>query len=130
MLEINIHNNYMCIPQTDLHYYDFHPSHHICNASACINFSFRLSIKKYIIYTTSLHREYILLSKLKRCTAMCASECMLLSAKSAIAQLHHCNNKLHFKDMRMISALYLTNTLSWIFIVLAPWKESVDLSLH
>ena len=120
MLEINIHNNYMCIPQTDLHYYDFQPNHHFCNALACFNFFFRLNKKKYIIYTTSLHREYILLSNLNKCTAMCASECMLHNGKSAIAQIHHCNNKLHFKDMRMISALYLTNTFSWIFIVLSP----------
>jgi hypothetical protein len=41
-------------------------------------------------------------------------------------------NKLIFNEMMMSSALYKTNTLSWIFIVLAHWNNSlrVDMSLH
>jgi len=36
------------------------------------------------------------------------------------------------KEMMMMSKLYKTNTLSWIFIVLAHWNNSpwVDMSLH
>ena len=43
---------------------------------------------------------------------------------------YHGKNKLHFYEM--MSALYWTNPLSWIFIVLAHWKFStqVDMSLH
>ena len=37
-----------------------------------------------------------------------------------------------FNEMMMKSALYLTNILSWIFIVLGHWDNSsrVDMSLH
>jgi hypothetical protein len=41
-------------------------------------------------------------------------------------------NKLIFNEMMMRSGLYLTNTLSWIFIVLAHWNNSpqVDMLPH
>ena len=41
-------------------------------------------------------------------------------------------NKLIFNEMMMRSALYWTNTLSWIFIVLAHWNNSprVDMSVN
>jgi hypothetical protein len=51
---------------------------------------------------------------------------LLLSANSAIFQLHHDENKLIFNEM-------MTNTLSWIlFIVLAHWNNSsqIDMSSH
>jgi hypothetical protein len=47
------------------------------------------------------------------------SELLLLNANSPIFQLFHGENKLIFNEMRMRDALYSTNMLSWIFIVLA-----------
>jgi len=45
---------------------------------------------------------------------------MLFNANSLIFQLYHGENKLSFNEMMTSSAaLYYTNTLSWIFIVLA-----------
>jgi hypothetical protein len=60
------------------------------------------------------------------------SEWMLFNANSAIFQLYHGDNKLIFIEMMMRSALYQTNTLSWICIVLAQGNNSprVDMSLH
>ena len=50
-------------------------------------------------------------------------ECLLFDANSAKFQLYHGENKLIINE---------TNTLSWIFIVLAHWCNSprVDMSLH
>jgi hypothetical protein len=47
------------------------------------------------------------------------SEWLLLSANSAIFQLYHGENRLIFNEMMMRFALFQTNTLSWICIVLA-----------
>jgi hypothetical protein len=60
------------------------------------------------------------------------SERLLFNANSAIFQLYHGENKLIFNEMMMRSALFLTNKLSWIVIVLAHWNNSpgVDMSLH
>ena len=60
------------------------------------------------------------------------SEWLLFYANSAIFQLYHGENKLIFNEMMMRSALYLTNTQTWIFIVLVRWNNSpqVDMSLH
>ena len=44
---------------------------------------------------------------------------MLFNANSAIFQPYHGENKLSFNEMMMMPALYYTNTLSWILIVLA-----------
>jgi hypothetical protein len=44
--------------------------------------------------------------------------------KWAIFQLYHVENNVHFDEIAMMSALYLTNKLSWIFIVLAHWNNS------
>jgi hypothetical protein len=49
---------------------------------------------------------------------------LLFNANSAIFQLYHSENKLIFNEMIMKSALYETNTLSWIFIVLVHWNNS------
>jgi hypothetical protein len=59
------------------------------------------------------------------------SEWLLFDANSAIFQLHHGKNKLIFYDMMIRSALFYTNTQSWIFIVLAHWNNSprIDMSL-
>ena len=59
------------------------------------------------------------------------SEWLLFNANSAILQLYH-GDKLIINEMMMMSALFYTNTLSWIFIVLAHWNNSpwVDMSLH
>jgi len=56
----------------------------------------------------------------------------LFNANSAIFQLYHGENKLIFNEMMMRSALYQTNTLSWIFIVLAHWNNSplIDMLPH
>ena len=59
------------------------------------------------------------------------SEWVLLNAISAIFQLYHGEKKLIFNEMMMRSALYYTNTLSWIFVVLAHLNNSlrVEMSL-
>jgi len=43
----------------------------------------------------------------------------MFNANSIIFQLYHGENKLNFNEMMMRFALYYTNTLIWIFIVLA-----------
>jgi hypothetical protein len=60
------------------------------------------------------------------------SEWLLFNANSAIFQLYYGENKLIINEMMMISALFSTNTLSWICIVLAHWNNSprVKMSLH
>ena len=60
------------------------------------------------------------------------SEWLLFNANSAIFQLYHGENKLIFIEMMMRSALFLTNTLNMIFILLAHWNNSprVDMSFH
>jgi len=50
---------------------------------------------------------------------------MVFNANSPIFQLYHYENKLIFNEMMMRSALYQTNMLSWIFIVLAT-QQSTD----
>ena len=59
------------------------------------------------------------------------SEWLLFNVSSAIFQLYYGENKLIFNEMMMRSALFQTNTLSWIFIVLAHWNNSPwsDMSL-
>ena len=51
-------------------------------------------------------------------------EWLLFNINPAIFQICHCENKLIFNEMMMRFALYQTNTLSWIFIVLAHWNKS------
>ena len=51
------------------------------------------------------------------------SEWLLFNTSGAIFQLYNGENKLHFNEM-MMPALYLTNRLRWIFIVLAHWNNS------
>jgi hypothetical protein len=48
------------------------------------------------------------------------SECCL----TPIFQIYHCENKFIFNDIMMRFALYWTNRLSWIFIVLADWLSA------
>jgi hypothetical protein len=57
------------------------------------------------------------------------SEWLMFNANSAIFQLNHDENNLIFIEMMMKSALFQTNTLSWIFIVLAHWNKNL-LHLH
>jgi hypothetical protein len=61
-----------------------------------------------------------------------ALQWLLFNANSAIFQLYHGENKLIFSEMMMMSALFYTNMLSWIFIVLAYWYNSlrVDMLLY
>jgi len=60
------------------------------------------------------------------------SEWFLLNTNSAIFQLYHGENKLIFNEMMMMFALFSSNKLSWNFIVLVHWNNSlrVDMSLH
>ena len=60
------------------------------------------------------------------------SEWLLFTANSAIFQLYHGGNQLIFNEMMMRFALYYTNTLSWIFPVIAHWNNSprTDMSPH
>jgi hypothetical protein len=59
---------------------------------------------------------------------------LLFNANSAMFQIpvYHDENKLIFNEMMMNSALYKSNTLIWIFIVLAHWHNSprIDMSPH
>ena len=52
------------------------------------------------------------------------SEWLLFYANSANILLYHGENKLIVNVMMMRSALFETNTLSWIFTVLAHWNNS------
>ena len=52
------------------------------------------------------------------------SEWLLFNAISAIVQLYYGENKLITNEMMMRSALFLTNTMSWIWIVLAHWNNN------
>ena len=60
------------------------------------------------------------------------SKWLLFNARSANFKLYHGENKLIFNETMMRSALYYTNTLSWIFIVPAHWNNSprLDTSSH
>jgi hypothetical protein len=60
------------------------------------------------------------------------SKWLLFNANSAIFQLYHGENKLIVNDIMMRSTLYLTNTLSWIFLVLTHWNNSplIDMLPH
>jgi hypothetical protein len=57
---------------------------------------------------------------------------LVFNANSAIFQLYHDENKLIVNETMMRSALYYTNTLSMIFILLAHWNNSprVAMSPH
>jgi hypothetical protein len=55
------------------------------------------------------------------------SEWLLLNAIcSAISQ----REQVTFNEMMVMSTLFLTNTLSWIFIVLAHWNNSLCVDSH
>ena len=60
------------------------------------------------------------------------SERLLSNTNSAISQLCHGENKIIVNELMTRFALFYTNTLSWIFIVLAHWNNSprVDMSIH
>ena len=57
---------------------------------------------------------------------------VVFKANSTIFPLYNGENKLIINEMMMKSALYQTNMLSLIFIVLAHWNNSLraDMSLH
>jgi hypothetical protein len=50
---------------------------------------------------------------------------VLLNANSVNFLLYHGENKLVFNEMMMRSALYYTNTPSWIVIVLTKTKSKI-----
>ena len=66
---------------------------------------FNYAINKYIIRETF---QFVIFS---------SSELVLFNVKWAIFQLYHGENNLHFDEMKMMSDLYQTNTISSIFIV-------------
>ncbi len=47
-------------------------------------------------------------------------------------QLYHGKNKIHFEEIMimMMSALYKTNMISWIFTVLTHWNNSCGQTWH
>ena len=53
------------------------------------------------------------------------SEWLLFNANSAIFLLYHGENN----EMMMMTALYLTDSLSWMFIVLAHWNNSPQIDM-
>ena len=57
---------------------------------------------------------------------------VIVNANSAIFQLYYGENKLIFNEMKMMmrSALYYTNKLSWIFIVLPQQSEDRHVASH
>ena len=57
----------------------------------------------------------------------CSLEWLLFITERAIFQLvvYHDKNKIHFNEMMMMSALYWSNTPSWISIVLVHWDNSL-----
>jgi hypothetical protein len=55
---------------------------------------------------------------------------LLFNANSAIFQLYHCENKLIFNEKMMRSALYETNTLSWIFFYSASSLKQQSTGRH
>ena len=55
-------------------------------------------------------------------------EWLLSNANSAIFQLYNGENKIIFNEM-MRSALYYTNMLRWILIVLVPWNNSLQIDM-
>ena len=61
-----------------------------------------------------------------------SNEWLLCNAISAIFRLYHGENKLIFNEMMIRSTLYWTNTVCWIFIVLAHWNNSprIDMLHH
>ena len=72
------------------------------------------------------HKDELCISFAQHITNGCSfgvvvqlSQSLMFNANSAIFQLYHDENKLIFNLMMMKSALYYTNTLCWIFIVLA-----------
>jgi len=56
----------------------------------------------------------------QQCMYYSVSEWLLFNAKWAIFQLYHGERKDLFGEMMMVSALYYTNMLSWIFRYIAP----------
>ena len=61
--------------------------------------------------------------------AVGVSEWLLFNANSAVFQLYHGENKLIFSEMMIRSALFQTNKLSWIFIALAHWNNSLRINM-
>ena len=85
--------------------------------------------KKCIMQKYKLAMNRITVAPLSDAKFQLVSEWLLFYANSAIFQLYHGNNKLIFNEMMMWSAFYYTNTLSWIFIVLAHWNNSPQINM-
>jgi hypothetical protein len=92
---------------------------------------------------TQLSRSWsmiVIMIRIKKCTQYVFSwrwwrKCervLFFHANSAIFQPYHDENKLNLLMRWWWGPLYQTNTLSWIFIVLAYWNNSplIDMSRH
>jgi hypothetical protein len=81
----------------------------------------------FVTYTSvNLHWVYQAMGCFQ--TQKASSDC----CSTPTQQFFSGENKLIFNEMMMRSALYYTNTCSWIFIVLAHWNNSqrFDMSPH
>ena len=58
-------------------------------------------------------------------TVALLSDSLLFNAKWAIIQLYHGKKKLHFNEMMIMFAMYLTNTHSLIVIVILHWNNNL-----
>ena len=71
-----------------------------------------------------INHQYHVYCKLNLSSVEWVSDCFLTPTQQLFSLI--------VNEMMMRSALYLTNTLSWIFIVLAHWNNSpqIDMSHH
>jgi hypothetical protein len=83
------------------------------------------------LYFEHLTNYYMIIARqaFKPCTEnlLFSREWLLFITERAIFQLvvYHDKNKIHFNEMMMMSALYWSNTPSWISIVLVHWDNSL-----
>jgi hypothetical protein len=113
-----------------IYLYNIKDIEHVLMNMSCIEFKLNNSqtnmpashlIPCYKIYITAI----------KQWIDEWVSDCRL-TPKWAILQPYHGENMLNFDEMIMMSALHYTNMLSWIFIVLTHWNNSlwIEMSLH
>jgi hypothetical protein len=82
--------------------------------------------KVYFVYfNLKTYVVYIFMSTMK----YRVSGWLLYCSTSAIFQLYHGENKLHFNKMMIMSAFSKANTLSWIFILLVHGNINLQLEM-
>ena len=82
----------------------------------------------YYVYCYKLLRKDMDVNEYERLSSQRVSDCCF-NTNSTIFQLYHIENKLIFNQMMMRSALYQTNTLGWIFIVLSHQNNSLRIDM-